>query len=171
MIFPCPKPKSRKKKVSGWAPKRRTRLKPRNAKRKGSAFPKVRDKTFCVWLVTENPCLLEGGAPVEHSLPVATSIPYAIVYRDGDFRLAHRCWGAITPAHVGKHRAQGAPDFGHVIPLCKAAHQFYDEHRSEWPRVTGYSEKKMALAASGYALKYVEQGGVPVSHPPKVDHG
>ncbi len=67
----------------------------------------------------------------------------------------------MTPAHVGEHQAQGAPDFGALVPLCKAGHEFYDEHRTEWSRVTGYSEKKMALAASGYALKYVEEGGKP----------
>jgi hypothetical protein len=134
-----------------------------NRKRGGSSFPKVRDKAYCTWLVTENPCLLEGGVPVLHSLPVATSIPYTIVYRDGDFRLVHRCWGGLDPAHVGKHRSKGAPDVGATVPLCRAAHRFYDEHRSEWQLVTGYAEAKMASAASGYALRYVEQGGVPVS--------
>lgn len=73
----------------------------------------------------------------------------------------HRCWGPIDPAHVGKHRAQGAPDFGVTVPLCRAAHQFYDEHRDRWPKLTGYGQRKMASAAAGFALKYVERGGIP----------
>lgn len=71
----------------------------------------------------------------------------------------HICWGGMTPAHVGEHQARGAPDFGVLVPLCKASHQFYDEHRSKWQGVTGYSEKRMASEASGYALRYVERGG------------
>lgn len=74
----------------------------------------------------------------------------------------HRCWGDMTPAHVGKHRAQGAADFACVVPLCQAAHQYYDEHRDEWERVTRLTEAQMAHAAAGYALKYVEQGGAAV---------
>jgi len=71
----------------------------------------------------------------------------------------HVCWGANTPAHVGKHQATGAPDFGRCVPLCQAAHQFYDEHRHAWSRFTGYTEVRMESAAAGYALKYVERGG------------
>jgi hypothetical protein len=73
---------------------------------------------------------------------------------------AHRCWGGMTPAHVGKHQATGAADFGCIVPLCAAAHLFYDLHRKAWAKITGWTEKKMASAASGYALRYVERGGV-----------
>ena len=74
----------------------------------------------------------------------------------------HVCFGANTPAHVGEHQAQGAPDFGVLVPLCEGAHGYYDERRSEWTHATGFGPKKMASAASGYALKYMEQGGTAV---------
>lgn len=74
-------------------------------------------------------------------------------------RFVHYCWGANTPAHVGKHQAKGAPDFGALVPLCKEAHRRYDERRWEWKRATGFTEKQMASEASGYALFYVERGG------------
>lgn len=129
-------------------------MKQRNAKRKGSSFPKRRDPVYRRWVWTENPCML---------LDATIRVPFST----HDLALpawgyVHRCWGANTPAHVGDHQAQGAPDFGVLVPLCQAAHDYYDHHRDEWERVTRYSEKKMALAASGYALKYVEQGGVPL---------
>lgn len=72
----------------------------------------------------------------------------------------HVCWGPIDPAHVGDHQATGAPDVGVCVPLCRAAHAFYDEHREEWPQVTALSEKRMANEAGGYALAFVERGGV-----------
>jgi len=78
----------------------------------------------------------------------------------------HICWGEPTPAHVGEHQARGAPDFGVLVPLCKAAHRFYDELRSQWQGVTGYSESQMASAAAEYAADYVEQGGAAPSPDP-----
>lgn len=147
ILRPVPKPPRTKRP--------RKRMKPRNAKRQGSAFPKVRDKKYRDWVRLENPCMLRGAT---------IRVPFST----HDFPLPawgyiHECWGDMTPAHVGDHQARGAPDFGVIVPLCQAAHQYYDEHRDEWERVTRYSEKQMALAASGYALRYVEQGGVPVS--------
>ncbi len=155
MIHPVPKPRRR----ASRAPKglTRSRMKPYNAKRKGSAFPKQRDAKYRRWIRTENECLVRG-----------CSIRVQFSDHDRPFPVygyEHRCWGSMTPAHVGKHQAKGAPDFGAIVPLCKAAHQFYDERREDWERVTRYSEKDMASAASGYALKYVERGGSSGEHP------
>ena len=142
---PCPKPR---KKV---APTGRPRMKQINRKRGGSAFPKQRDAKYRRWVWTENPCLLRGATI---RLPFSThDVPLPA------WGYIHACWGDMTPAHVGKHQAQGAPDFGVIVPLCEAAHRFYDTRRWDWERVTRYSEKGMALAASGYAQGYVERGG------------
>jgi len=154
ILRPVPKPKPKVRGKRGAPTGRpRTRLKRINKKRGGSAFPKMRDPQYRKWIRTENECLLRGReirvAFSEHDLQLPI------------YHYEHRCWGAITPAHVGKHQAQGAPDFGVIVPLCQAAHLFYDEHRDKWPRVTRYDEKAMASAASGYALKYVERGGEP----------
>lgn len=81
----------------GASPKRKTRVKPRNAKRKGSRFPKQRDKAYTDWIRTL-PCTVAGKA----------------------------CWGPIDPAHVNKTRAQGAPDRGEVVPLCRFHHQWQE---------------------------------------------
>lgn len=83
------------------------------------------------------------------------------IRRDGDPRpwWIHGCWGPIDPAHVGEKQSQGAYDVGRIVPLCRASHAFYDEHRSEWRRATGYTEASMENLAAGYALKFVERGG------------
>jgi hypothetical protein len=153
-LVKVPKPKCGAKKVR--APLRKTRMKSRNAKRKGSAFPKVRDAKYRRWIWTENECLLRAH-PIrrrfsEHDMvwPNWNANP-----RD----LIHVCWGAVTPAHVGEHQARGAPDFGVLVPLCEAAHRFYDTRRWDWRKATGYTERQMASEASGYALKYQERGG------------
>ena len=74
----------------------------------------------------------------------------------------HRCWGANTPAHVGKHQATGARDFGVLVPLCQAAHQFYDEHRRSWFGVTGWTADAMEGVAEDYAREYEALGGAGV---------
>jgi len=142
---------------------KRTRMKQRNAKRQGSALPKVRDAKYRYWIRTENASTLRGveGFPCVTRRRIT---PFDKKWWDGKGgvpRWRHTCFGPVDPAHIGKHQAQGAPDLGVIVPLCRAAHHFYDEHRSEWFRVTGYSDAKMASAASGYALKYVESGGTP----------
>jgi hypothetical protein len=162
-MHPVPKPKARVSQPQKGL-QRRVRIKCRNAKRKGSSFPKQRDPVYRRWIWTENPCmlaerLLRGPVSLLHDAPYEhMNHNAARVYRGW----WHNCWGGNTPAHVGKHQAKGAPDFGVLVPLCRVAHQFYDEHRKEWAKATGFTEKKMASAASGYALKYVELGGVPV---------
>jgi hypothetical protein len=151
MIYPAPKPKPKRGRRGAPTGLRRTRMKSRG--KKGSAFPKQRDREYRRWVWTENPCMLRGAtirvrfSEHDEMLPI--------------WGYVHRCWGAITPAHVGPHQARGAPDFGVLVPLCKAAHQRYDEHRDEWPRVTRYDEKAMASAASCYALRWVDRGGAP----------
>ena len=71
---------------------RHTRL--RNRGKRGSSFPKRRDRKYTEWVKTL-PCLLF---------------------------LLHDCWGPIDPAHVFKTRAKGAYDRGEVVPLCRKAH-------------------------------------------------
>jgi hypothetical protein len=148
-LHAVPKPAVREER--GRQPLKRTRMKSRNQKRKGSAFPKVRDREYTRWLVTENDCLLRHRTTRKRMSPIDVWTPYGTI---------HHCWGPIDPAHVGKHRSKGAPDLGATVPLCRAAHSFYDEHRNQWPHVTQLSEKQMASAASGYALKYAESGGL-----------
>lgn len=148
-MFPCPKPERRPPKER--KPMKRTRMKQYNAKRKGSAFPKHKNPAFRRWLRTENECLL-----AHRYLTKRFSMhDIELMLR----RFVHVCWGPIDPAHVGQKQSQGAADVGHCVPLCRAAHDFYDQHRSEWRRVTGYGEKRMANEAGGYGLKYVERGG------------
>lgn len=124
-----------------------TPMKQRNATRGGSSFPKQRDDAYRRWIRTENACLLRGAVTLRR-----LSI-HDIDHYDG---VQHMCWGAITPAHVGKHQATGAADFGRCVPLCQAAHQFYDEHRHAWARYTWYTAVRMESAACDYARKYVE---------------
>jgi hypothetical protein len=126
-----------------------------NRKRKGSAFPKQRDAAYRRWIRTENRCLLRG----RQTLRRVTAYDMLEKWTTDPLAWFHCCWGPIDPAHVGETQAQGAPDFGVLVPLCRAAHGFYDEHRSDWALVTGYTEPMMASAASGYALKYTERGG------------
>lgn len=128
---------------------KRSRMRAYNSRRKGSAFPKVRNKPYCRW-ICENACLLAGRL---------TTVRFTANDLSNAGAFFHVCWGPIDPAHVGEHRSQGAPDFGMVVPLCRAAHQFYDEQRPMWLEATGYTNRRMASAASGYALKYSERGG------------
>ena len=158
-----PKP-VKSKKVRRVSLPRTARMKSVNRKRGGSSFPKQRDRVYRHWIWTENPCMLAGKPTLE---PMSThDKPHKSWWVQGAWMdtYLHVCWGAMTPAHVGEHQAQGAPDFGVLVPLCKAAHQFYDEHREQWAKATGFTEAKMALRASGYALKYVERRGIP-EHP------
>lgn len=148
-LKPCPKPPKRVK--------TRTRMKACNRKRKGSSFPRQRDAKYRRWIRTENDCLL-WRKPITARVGLYDKYP---VYAPAV--LEHRCWGPIDPAHVGDSQARGAPDFGVIVPLCRAAHDFYDQHRSRWAKVTGYTEATMASEASGYGLRYVERGGVPAS--------
>ena len=62
--------------------------------------------------------------------------------------------------HVGEHQATGAYDLGRILPACWSAHFFYDHHRDEWEYATELTEAWMENEAGGYALKYVERGGL-----------
>jgi hypothetical protein len=157
---PAPKPKSRKKsKARGLS--RKTRIRPRNPKRKGSAFPKQRNAAFRRWLCSLG-CEFLGA-----------TIGVSVSPNDAALGLAwrgfqHRCWGSVDPAHVGKHQATGAPDVGACLPLCRAMHQFYDEHRLSFYRITGRSPEWLAMEAARWGqhweTHYAEElgfGGVP----------
>ena len=139
--------------------KNRKPIKSRNAKRKGSAFPKQRDAAHCSWVVSHTECVGAGR--------LFTRRVCGYDFHTPDGYLVHVCWGGNDPAHVGKHRAQGVPDLGRVVNMCRALHNFYDEHRSEFAKVTGLTEAKLANIASGNALKYLESGGgsLAPSHP------
>ena len=148
MIYPVPKPSGGKRAPKGLT---RTRMKQRPG---GKAFKAVRDPAHCRWVVTETPCVGLGRF-FQRRISVAD-------YAQGapDCLWVHRCWGPHDPAHVGKHRAQGVPDLGRVVNMCRALHDFYDQHRDVFAKVTGLTERKLALIASGNGLKYSECGGL-----------
>ena len=145
---PAPRPKRAPKKV---APRlKRSRIKQRNAKRGGASFPKARDKAYCRWAVSTG-CTFSGRFLWRQISPNDTrlSVGYWV----------HHCWGAIDPAHVGEHRAQGAPDRGSVLPMCRALHQFYDEHRPAFYRAVRITEHRLVGAAQYLASQFPESGG------------
>ena len=115
---------------------------------RGSAFPHKRDPVYRRWIRSMG-CLIWGAA-----LPRAISLNDEPAGRG----FTHRCWGPMDPAHVGQHQATGAPDRGAVVCLCRAAHKWYDERRSQFAKVTGLTDKKLENIAAGLGLKYVEQG-------------
>lgn len=157
MIYPAPKPPKRKPKPR--RPMKRTRMKACGARTKksgGALFPNRKDPAFRRWLRTENDCLLSGRRLAKR---LALFDIQRLGGTDNAIGFDHVCWGPIDPAHVGDKQSRGAPDLGHCVPLCRAAHDFYDQHRSAWKSVTGLSEKRMANEAGGFALKYVERGG------------
>ena len=136
---PWPKPPVQPKR----APKKLTA-------KQGRLFPERRDREYTRWVRQENPCLLRGKLLI--GIVGLRDTPVGEVWR-------HICWGPREAAHVGQHVATGAPDFASVVCLCRAAHRFYDEHRSDWLAVTGFSAGDMASAASGLALRFIESGG------------
>lgn len=116
----------------------------------GSAFPKRRNPEYRRFIRAQQ-CILEGRY---------TKIRLTVYDKWTRRGFWHVCWGPIDPAHVGQHQARGAYDVGVCAPMCRAVHQFYDEHRDEWEYVTELSEKRLENEAGGFALKYVERGGV-----------
>ena len=155
-IYPVPKPKRVErapKKMQRGKPMKRVRMRCVNKKRKGSAFPKVRDREYRAF-VRFMPCLLEGKATKGRI--TLDDIPCTARGLEGWYW--HRCWGPVDPAHVGKHQATGAPDRGACVPFCRAAHQRYDEHRALFLRVTTFSQRQLESIAGGLALRYQEQG-------------
>lgn len=126
---------------------RATRLKARPG---GSRFPKRRHPEYRRWIRAQ-PCILTQWLTAQRL--TANDLGAG----PGFWR--HLCWGPIDPAHVGEKQSRGAYDLGRVVPLDRAAHRFYDEHRREWEAVTGLTEALMENLAGGYALKWVERGG------------
>jgi hypothetical protein len=114
------------------------------ARRVPKAFQHRRDYAYRQ-KVAAMPCFLRGRT-------IAISIspndrPLGLAWRGFE----HRCWGRVDPAHIGKHRATGADDWGAILPFCRAAHQYYDEHRLSFYRVTGYTPIFLAWAAHDLA--------------------
>ncbi len=82
--------------AKGPSPKRRTRLKARNAKRDGHRFPKGVDLPYRAW-IRSLPCL------------IAVRIP------------THVCDGVVECCHV-KSRGAGGGDRGNCYPACTMMH-------------------------------------------------
>jgi hypothetical protein len=139
---PWPKPKVRVK-----VPKVLQRGKPLTTQG-GALFPKVRNREYRAYIRGMD-CLLTNRSTQDEMTCYDVTTARGFV---------HVCWGPIDPAHVGDHQAQGAPDVGCVIPLCRAAHRYYDEHRQSFYRVTGISERQLVSIAAGLALKWAERG-------------
>lgn len=137
MIYPAPKPTRRKR-----------------SRKKGSAFPKVRDTGLTSWVVTQD-CVLAGCWTTrrlsENDIDSAVAPSFLLRVIGGFW---HRCWGDKTPMHVGQHRAKGAPDRNRVVCACQAAHQEYDEHRSRWYRGTRLTEKRLQERAHVLTAQY-----------------
>ena len=130
--------------------KRRVKLRARKVPK---AFAKHRDYTYRRH-ITQMPCVLAGCV-----------LGRAISLNDVSLGLAwrgfeHRCWGPIDPAHVGQHQATGADDLGVLLPLCRAAHRFYDERRLSFYRVTGYTAQQMAEDAARLGTEYAARKAV-----------
>lgn len=113
------------------------------ARKHGSLFPKRRDAAYRR-AVRACSCVLRGrviaGQLSPHDRPAGL----------GWQGFLHGCWGPVDPAHIGPHQATGAPDRGHILPLCRAAHQFYDEHRISFYRATGFSDHQLRLLARDF---------------------
>jgi hypothetical protein len=77
----------------GKPPQRKTRVKARNAKRKGHRFPGNVDEAYREWI---------------RSLPCQLARP--------------SCFGPVQPAHV-QTRGAGGLDRGNIVPLCAMHHQ------------------------------------------------
>lgn len=140
MIYPVPKP------TRSHKPK--TRMKQRNAKRQGSSFPGMRDPQFCRFVVEETPCV--GLHRMFRRRISPNDWPTGTWF-------VHACWGEHDSAHVGKHRSKGAPDLRHVVNMCRALHDFYDQHRSKFAHAANLTERQLEFVAAGNALKYVER--------------
>jgi len=150
MIYPVPKPVRMPK-----APKGFRANGPRTKKSGGAMFPKAKNRRYRAF-IRSLACELEGKLTVGRMSEHDVRVPDQAGYRQGLF--LHRCWGAVTPAHVGEHQAQGAADVACCVPLCQPAHQVYDEHRGKFHRMTGISAKRMQHRAEGYAVRFYERG-------------
>ena len=120
-----------------------------NKKRGGHSFPKGVDEPYRRW-IRQQACILSGNVVLGMISPDDQHIGFSLAFH-------HVCWGPVDPAHVGQHQATGAPDMGRLLPLCRAAHQFYDEHRLSFYRVTGIPPQTLAWEAARFAAEYQGQ--------------
>jgi hypothetical protein len=114
-------------------------------KARGSLFPEQRDEAYRR-AVRGCPCILVGRVVAGQFSP--NDRPVGLGWQGW----VHGCWGPVDPAHIGPHQAVGAPDRQHILPLCRAAHQFYDEHRMSFYRATGFSHHQLALLAREFVV-------------------
>lgn len=119
---------------------------------KGSAFPKRRHPAYRRFIRAQA-CILDGRY---------TKVRLTLYDQWTRRGFWHVCWGPIDPSHVMDHQARGAYDVGECVPMCRATHEFYGKHEydGEWELVTEISQKRLENEAGGYALKFVERGGV-----------
>lgn len=119
----------------------RTRIKTRNAKRKGSAFPKRRDYDYMKWVAEESPCLLK--------------------YRwRTDADEAHLCLGPVQVCHI-KTRGAGGDDRRNVVSMCAGAHD--EQHRIGIRSFQKRWDVDLQAEAESLDREYagVERGGAP----------
>lgn len=121
-----------------------------NAKREGAAFPHKREPELRRF-VKSHDCLLEGKVTHRQITPFDEPVGR---------RFRHICWGPVDPAHVGEHDAQGVGDVNTLVPLCRAAHGFYDTQRSWWESATEIPEAQLRWVAAALVVKFIERGGV-----------
>jgi len=149
----CPKPAKSKKAVRvslkhGKPLKRSTRMKSRNAKRKGSAFPKRRVPEHCDW-IRERPCLLSRWALWS---PLVEDWPSG----GGYDMTSHGCVGAVQVCHI-KTRGAGGDDRKNVVPLCGMAHD--EQHRIGIPTFEKRWGVNLKAEAERLDREYMKLGG------------
>ena len=147
MIYPAPKPKKVARGKRGAPTGRpRTRLKNRNAKRKGHAFPKNVDEARREFIRAQ-PCAVTGrvtGEWIKREDWMAQTLP--------------KWWKCfVVPAHV-KSRGSGGKDQGNMIPLDSRIHDW--QGQLGWPafqrRISWMSRFEVAAT---FERRYVERGG------------
>jgi len=106
---------------------------------------KRKNVAFRRWLVTLGCDLM--GATIGRAL-TANDVPLGLAWRGFE----HRCWGPIDPAHIGEHQSRGASDVGYCLPMCRAMHEYYDEHRSSFYQITGRSPKQLMREAARWGV-------------------
>jgi len=136
VIYPVPKPRKKVRGGKRGAPTGRPRMKSRNAKRKGHAFPKNVDESYREW-IRGRQCLIAGRAPLWVSLH-------------------NRCEGRVQVAHV-RSRGAGGADHENVLPLCALHH--HEQHTIG--KLSFEARYGLALRDEAELLwkRYLDQGG------------
>ena len=107
--------------------KRRSPLRSRG--KRGSLFPKRRDKEYTDW-IKSLPCVL--------------------------FAL-HECWLPTDPAHVFSTRGAGGYDRGEVVPLCRKAHDEQEGRTVAFMIKWGVNVRRIAKELQRWYEEEIEQ--------------